>query len=168
MSCCSFSFSLTVGYLILSFNSYHSTKSSSWIGRVISSKLLYYPRKSTDSMQSLSNYQWHFFHRTRTKNLKICVGTQNTMHRQSNLEKEKWGCRNQAPWPQTTLQPAAIKTAWCWHKNRNLRSMEQDRKPRNKPMSPWSMNLWQSREVYTMLERQSLQQMVLGKMNSHK
>ena len=27
-----------------------------------------------------------------------------------------------------------IKTVWYWHKNRNNRSMEQDRKPRNKPM----------------------------------
>ena len=29
-------------------------------------KTLYYPKQSIDSMQSLSNYQWHF-HRTRTK-----------------------------------------------------------------------------------------------------
>ena len=27
-----------------------------------------------------------------------------------------------------------IKTLWYWHKNRNNRPMEQDRKPRNKPM----------------------------------
>ena len=33
-----------------------------------------------------------------------------------------------------------IKTVWCWHKNRHT-SMEQDRKPRNKPKTIWSINL---------------------------
>ena len=28
-----------------------------------------------------------------------------------------------------------IKTVWYWHKHRNIRPTEQDRKPRNKPMS---------------------------------
>ena len=38
--------------------------------------------------------------------------------------------------------------------------MEQDRKPRNKPMWLWSINLWQKKQVYTMLERQSFQKMM--------
>ena len=37
------------------------------------------------------------FHRTRTKNLKICMETQKTPNSQSNLEKEKHSWRNQAP-----------------------------------------------------------------------
>ena len=45
--------------------------------------------------------------------------------------------------------------------------MEQGRKLRNKPMHLWSINLWQNRQDCTMLERQSLQQMVLGKLDSH-
>ena len=32
----------------------------SWIGRINIVKRLYYPKQSTGSMQSLSNYQWHF------------------------------------------------------------------------------------------------------------
>ena len=35
--------------------------------------------------------------------------------------------------------------------------MEEDRKPRNKPMHLWSINLQQRRQDYTMEERQSLQ-----------
>ena len=33
-----------------------------------------------------------------------------------------------------------IKTVCYWHKNRNIRPMEQDRKPRNKPMHLWAPN----------------------------
>ena len=34
-----------------------------------------------------------------------------------------------------------IKTVWYWHKNKYA-SMEQDRKPRDKPMHIWSPYLW--------------------------
>ena len=37
------------------------------------------------------------FHRTRTENFTICMETQKTLNSQSNLEKEKWSWRNQAP-----------------------------------------------------------------------
>ena len=47
------------------------------------------------------------------------------------------------------------------------RPTEQDRNPRNKPMLIWSINLQQKRHEYTMGKRQSLQQMVLAKQDSH-
>ena len=37
------------------------------------------------------------FHRTRTKNCTMYMETQKTLNSQSNLEKEKWSWRNQAP-----------------------------------------------------------------------
>ena len=43
-------------------------------------------------------------HRIRTKNFTICMETQKTPNSQSNLEKEKWSWRNQAPRLQTILQ----------------------------------------------------------------
>ena len=30
-----------------------------------------------------------------------------------------------------------IKTVWYWHKNKNIEQLEQDRKPRGKPMHLW-------------------------------
>ena len=38
-----------------------------------------------------------FFPELEQKNLKICMETQKTLNSQSNLEKEKWSWRNQAP-----------------------------------------------------------------------
>ena len=60
------------------------------------------------------------FHRTRAKNLKICMETQKTLNNQSNLEKEKLSLRNQAPWHQTILQSYIHQKLWYWHKNRTI------------------------------------------------
>ena len=46
------------------------------------------------------------------------------------------------------------------------RSMKQNREPRNKPTHLSSVHLRQDRQGYTMEQRQSLQQMVLGKLDS--
>ena len=46
-------------------------------------------------------------------------------------------------------------------------SIEQNRKSRNKPMIIWSINFQQKRQEYAMGKRQSLQQIVLGKLDSY-
>ena len=45
--------------------------------------------------------------------------------------------------------------------------MEQDIKPINKPMWLWSINLQQNKQEYTMGKRQSLQEVVVGKLDSY-
>ena len=72
------------------------------------------------------------------------------------LKKEKWNCRNQAPWFQTTLQSYSHQNSMVLAQRQTHRSLEQDRKPRNKPMHLWSINLQQRRQEHTM-KRQSLQ-----------
>ena len=45
--------------------------------------------------------------------------------------------------------------------------MEQNGEPMNKPMCTWPMNFWQNSHKYTMDEGQSLQQMVVRKLDSY-
>ena len=74
------------------------------------------------------------FHRTRMKIFTICMETQKTPNSQSNLEKEKWNWRNQAPWLQTILQSYSNQDSMVLEQKQKYRSVEQDRKPRDKPM----------------------------------
>ena len=78
------------------------------------------------------------FHRTRTKNFTICMETQKTLNSQNNLEKEKQNWRNQAPILQTILQSYNKQDSMVLAQKQKYRSMEQDRKPRDKPMHIWS------------------------------
>ena len=104
-------------------------------------KWLYYPKQSTDSMQSLSNY--NIFHRTRKENFTVCMETEKTLNSQCNLENEKWSWRDQIPWCQITLQSYSHQIAlFCTGTKQKCTAMEQDRKSRDKSMHLWSPNLW--------------------------
>ena len=65
------------------------------------------------------------------------------------------------------LQSYSHQNSMVLAQKQTYRSMEQDRKPRNKRMHLWSINLQQSRQEYTMEKRQFLQQVVLGKLDSY-
>ena len=90
------------------------------------------------------------FHRTRTKSFKICMETQKTPNSQSSLEGKKWSWKNQTPWLQTILQSYSHQDNMVLAQKQKYRSMEQDRKSRDKPMHLWSTNLWQRRQEHTM------------------
>ena len=87
-------------------------------------------------MQSLSIYQG-ICQRTRTKNFKICMETQKTPNSQNNLEKE-WSWRNQAPRLQTVQQSYTNQDTMVPAQKQKYRSMEQNRKPRDKSTHIWS------------------------------
>ena len=78
------------------------------------------------------------FHRTRTENFTVCMETQKTPNIQSNLEKEKQSWRNQAPRLLTILQCYSNQDSMVLAQKQKYRSMEQDRKPRDKPTHIWS------------------------------
>ena len=73
------------------------------------------------------------------------------------LGGKKQSSRNQTPWLQTILQSYSNQNNMVLAEKRKNTSMEQDRKPRGKPTYLWSTNLWQRRQGYTMVKRQSLQ-----------
>ena len=73
------------------------------------------------------------FHRTRTENFTICMETQKAPNSQSNLENEKRSWRNQAPCLHTVLQSYSNQDSMVLAQKQKHRSMEQDRKPRDKP-----------------------------------
>ena len=77
---------------------------------------------------------------------KICMEIQKTPNSQNSLEKEQQRCRNQAPWLWTILQIYSHQNSMALVQKQTQRSMEQDRKPRNKPTHPWSISLQQRRQ----------------------
>ena len=74
----------------------------------------------------------------------------------NNLEKEDRSSRNQSPRPQTILRSYSNQDSLALAQKQIHRSVEQERKPRNKPMHLRSVNLRQSRQEYTMRKRQTL------------
>ena len=96
------------------------------------------------------------FHRTRTKNFIIHMETQKTLNSQSSLEKEEWSWRNQPSWLQIILQSYSHQDNKILAQKQKYRPMEQDRKPRDKPMHLWVPYFWQRRQEYTMGQRQPL------------
>ena len=107
------------------------------------------------------------FYGTRIKNFTIHMETQKTPNSQRNLEKEEWSWGNQPSWLQITLQRYSCQDSMVLAEKQKYRPMEQHKKPRNKPMHLWVPYFWQRRQEYTMGQRQLLQQMVLGKMDSY-
>ena len=97
------------------------------------------------------------FHRTRTKNFTIHMKTQRTLNKPSSLEKREWSWRNQLFWLQTMLQSYSHHDSVVLAPKQKYRTIEQVRKPRNKPMHLWVPYFWQRRQEYTMGQRQPLQ-----------
>ena len=74
-------------------------------------------------------------HRISTKNFTICMETVKTLNSQSNLEKEKWSWRNQVP--SLILQSYSNQERMVLAQKQKYRSMEQDRKAKDKPTPIW-------------------------------
>ena len=90
------------------------------------------------------------FQITRTKNFTVHMETQKTLNSQSSLEKEEWNWWNQPAWLQALLQSHSHQDSMVLAQRQKSRSMEQNRKPRDKSTHIWTAYLWQRRQDYTM------------------
>ena len=81
---------------------------------------------------------------------------QKTSNSQSNLEKEEWNWMNQPALLQALLQSHSHQDCMVLAQKQKYRSMEQNRKPRDKSMNLWTPYLRQRRQGYTMEKRQPL------------
>ena len=61
-----------------------------------------------------------------------------TSNSQSNLEKEEWNWRNQPTWLQALLQSHSRQESMVLAQRQKYRSMEQNRKPRDKSTHLWT------------------------------
>ena len=96
------------------------------------------------------------FHWTRTKYFTIHIETQKTLNSQRSPEKEEWSWRNRSSWRQIILQSYSHQDSMVLAQIQKYRPMEQDRKPRNKPLHLWVPCFWQKRQEYTVGQKQPL------------
>ena len=85
--------------------------------------------------------------------LSVCMEIQKSLNSQTLLEKEEQKWRKQPYWVQPILQSYRHQNSMVLAHRQKYRSMEQNRKPRNKTTHLRTPYLWQRGQKYTMEKR---------------
>ena len=88
--------------------------------------------KSTDLMQSLSNYQW-YFNRIRTKFFTVHMETQKTPIAKAVLRKKNGAGGIKLPDFMLYYKATVIRTVWYWHKSSNIDQQNKIESPEINP-----------------------------------